>query len=450
MSEEKKGDNGMLAAAAVVLCILLFAGGYYWFVAAGQGASAPGNEGQQTLTLEQRIAADPSASAMFEALGKQSNFPQAYYAAYDETGDGVPAQHIAIYKGSKLSYVSVGNDLFEQEAYWNENGSYVCQSGYNRSLLCGPANGSAAINVSDALDQLFIGYEPSAKAQNEQLYGLGVINFTAPPRSRSIAGRQCTQVEYKIDYSRLSDAQLAQLGVAKDDPVLTVFDNFTMQRCFDDEYGITIYSNLTYETYLAAGTLSHAIEYSEFDPAPTEGGREVEINANGTQLDALMAKMEAVSQAVDDCMGSGGNISTCILADAIKNEDVQECALINDAPSRDNCAMRIVLQQDDANLCVKTGSLHDECYLNYAYINSDTSYCTLINDKNVSRECFSAVSNQAKSDSARTSQGSGANGSLPAAGEMGTGGMVQGNGSAGQGAVDLPDVVDEAGNGSAS
>lgn len=384
---EKKDDKTIMLAAAALLCILIISGGYYWFVLAGQ---APQNQDDAQSQFDKKVAASKSAQVMFAALDKQKNFTGIYDIEYNQTYATGLQEWIGVASSEEYKYIRQKNILYTQTAYHLDNETIFCQTDLEKKPHCAKVESGYSYNISLALKDLLITYDADAKPQNERLFRMDIIKFIGEPKKKMVAGRSCIQIEYALDFSNVSEFQLPSLGMTADDPMLTVFRNFTMQRCFDDEYGRTIYSQLQYGTVFDDTIQTHVVEYEKlkFDTPDKEIPA---TDYDQKQIENLVIQMGGFAQKVDECQEEETNLTTCILLTAIASEDIRACSLIDEKEQRDQCALRIALYEGKAQACEKTGELRDECYLNYAHINKDTSYCTQIQNNEYREQCQMVV-----------------------------------------------------------
>jgi hypothetical protein len=172
-----------------------------------------------------------------------------------------------------------------------------------------------------------------------------------------------------------------------------VFKDFEVKECFDVETGVSLLTQLKYRTVFGEEQMQeYKLEYNIFE---TQTDQEFDIpdsNATLEQVEQIGLQMEELKTRIDKCVDEEQKtLGDCLSLDAINNEQIRTCSLIEDEEKRQTCTMRLVVILNRADLCEKTGEQKDECYLNYAYMNKDISYCTVITDTQKREQCKNAI-----------------------------------------------------------
>jgi hypothetical protein len=195
-------------------------------------------------------------------------------------------------------------------------------------------------------------------------------------------------------------------------PLVSVFRNFQVEKCVDDQLGIALISHLKYD-YVDPRTnqkvpLEDQSTYQMFVTPMTGALTLPAVNANGTALTTKVVWVNDVLTAVGRC-SSAPNQSVqdqCVRSTAVSYGQIELCQLVRDASVRGQCVTIIATDLKASEDCKQAGTYENECYANIAVATRQDSYCTLIADMAERQTCLDIV-NQTIRDWAKQVNGTG-------------------------------------------
>jgi hypothetical protein len=81
---------------------------------------------------------------------------------------------------------------------------------------------------------------------NARLANSGIINFRGSPKTKTIAGRTCNELDYEIRLSLVSEKDIEYLGSFY--MIAMLADTAEVNTCLDAESGLPLYTLITAET----------------------------------------------------------------------------------------------------------------------------------------------------------------------------------------------------------
>ncbi|MEW5996418.1 MAG: eight-cysteine-cluster domain-containing protein [Candidatus Micrarchaeota archaeon] len=346
------------------------------YIAAGAlGGTAPpegGGEGAEAAEL------------FLEAVEKPLGAGDYTYSYREAQSSGYWAEVTASRKGD-LSYVYKKDLISERSGYFEGNGTIVCIK-YMDEEKCAPVNGTSRfVGYASSLRALLFD-DDAVRAQDERyrkLMQYGGMEFDAGTEEKTVGGHACTEVGYRIDYSRLTVAQLNEIGMDVNDPLLLRSRQYNYSMCIDP---------VTYDM------LEKRVEFTDMgEPVWLEtrtldwswgSGLDVQKPSafvDESELVDFYTGISRVAESYIACL-AGNETERCIAEAAIIWENP---ALCSEAGSeKDFCLINAGLGAGDPSVCNDVGAeMKDACYLEFANSLQDSSFCGRILDAALRQQC---------------------------------------------------------------
>ncbi|MDE1798358.1 MAG: hypothetical protein KGH63_03055 [Candidatus Micrarchaeota archaeon] len=401
----------------VLIGIAIVAGAWYFTQTPAAPAPAPAPASNATAADS---LTSPSAVALISSFDRLQALPNSYNLSFARPIDGIDANISLMQNGTDR--VAVLQTAFNtREYYWIGNQTVSCEQSGSQPRMCAEVSGQQQLTTyGTQLNNSFPSATDAAlqKANQVQLIELGALHFRAPPQDRTVAGRACTDITYTLDFTHLTAAQLAQLGMTSSDPVVTVFRNFQVEKCLDNQLGVALTSDLQYD-YVDPTTgqsvpLEDKLTYQSFQSPLNASLSAPAPNANSSDLYNFVAGVNQMLAGIGNCQNAPNETAhdQCIRTGAVGNGRVDLCRLINDSSLQGQCVGIVALTTDNPDLCKLAGSQTGDCYGNIAVSKGDISYCKMITDAAIQQKCMDAVA-QAKGQSANATSNQTAGTTVP-------------------------------------
>ncbi len=380
----------------IVVGVFVVAGA--WYYTQGQNG-APVTTGPNATVNTVNLLTSPGAVALLSSFDHLQAMPNSYNLSFSEKIDGIDANISLAQKGNDR--VAILTTAFNRrEYYWIGNQTIACEQSATEPRVCAAIDNQTQLMAYGArLNATFpsTNNEAEQKANHARMIQLGALHFRAPPQSRVVAGRSCTDLTYTFDFTQLTPSQLGQIGMTVNDPLVTMFRNYVVEKCVDDQLGIALVSKLQYE-YVDPRTQQHVqltdgLQYQTFQ-TPLPGSLAAPaLNANGTQLLEETGRVNDMLGTIGTCLGAVNvtDHDQCVRTSAVRYGNVGLCNLVNDSTVRGQCVIIIATDHNAPDECKLAGGLGNECYTNIAVNDRDNSYCKLIADPGQLRICMDAV-----------------------------------------------------------
>ncbi|MEM4366932.1 MAG: eight-cysteine-cluster domain-containing protein [Candidatus Anstonellales archaeon] len=307
-------------------------------------------------SMEQESLARPVSISGYE---NSTSMERAYQINYD----GANAMVKAIYAFyTKSLYVMNGTE-------------YVCLS-YQGSYACDK-------QTSNDLKSIIVTKDQAERIAKE-------MKFLWANKALSIKGieetSECTKIEYVIDYTKLTTAQLREIGLSPTDSVVYI-GSFRHVLCYSKDYK-PVYRELYYA--LNGNQYSYKRGY-KFE----EGSTVFSPAADAQKYAEVKASINNVLVQLEKCLSSPSAIQ-CIEGVAYHEDNEQICGILED---QERCKLRILVGKGKPSLCEGLSALKDDCYGQYALQLGNTSLCEKISSAQKKQECISMISSRCYSDS---------------------------------------------------
>lgn len=348
--------------------------------------------------LYKELLEQPGSILLIESLEKQKTIPQDYLFDYVETDSVNLDYEIVLRSEEDQGKAMIKTEYFEKTFYYSENQSIVCHKMLDQNELCAPIKNETTL-ATQAIETLPRFLNPQNKdveiESTEKMIIFKGIEYVQDPKISEVAGRACNLIEYIVDYSRLNDNQLAELGLAPADPDQP-YPKIHITRCLDDEFGFVLESTEEYELTTPGldGTNTESVTYhmkaKEFVSRPDSGLEVPKVTTGEREVAALVEKSDKIFYEIANCKADAQNDMAhdlCVKNVAIELGDYKICEISEDDGQEDICISSYAVINTKPNLCKEAGTKEDECYTDIAYKTGDISYCSLSSSEEKRLEC---------------------------------------------------------------
>lgn len=330
---------------------------------------------------------DESAAAMelfFKAVQKPIGGGD-YIYSYEEVQDSGYRTEVTISKKGNSSYAMRKDAISERHAYFSGNETIVC-------IRHGDEEECAEVGA----DSIFAGYALSLrnllhdedgsqvmKMHYQKLVEYGGMEFGGSTTGKVVGGNNCTEVSYSVDYSRLTVAELNEIGLSANDPLLLRSREYRFTMCISPDG----------EIWHKAVSWVDLGEDAWIESTTTEAvwGRGMEISPPGelssdAELHTLYKKVADLAGEYLTCLAGEGK-ERCMANLAIAYRETALCAEAGE--HMDFCYINAGLQAGDPSVCgkVSPGEMRDACYIEFANLLGDGSFCEMITDAEIKEQC---------------------------------------------------------------
>jgi len=397
VSESKKQSADYTYWIIGIAAILLIAAGIYYVVSNSQPpATAVPPSVVVPKTNQTQITPKPEmhagAKALLSSLEKVSNFPSTYQMVFVENISGIMTSvDLKAYGNGRVAEIST--PFNNRTIFWIGGQVLVCESTPEKGEMCADVNQTGPIGqLATQIERTFVSRDAAASdlARDTKLVDVGVIKFMAQPAKKTVAGRPCSSIDYRLDYGPLSLDQMREVGVNPNDPVVTTFKNFKVNECLDDEFGNPLQLTASYE-YLGQ-PVKFTREFTKVS-APLSGSAEKPSKLVGeAELTKYMSDTEVMLGIYGTCFGyTGEDANNCFAKAAVENDAPKYCDVSANLTLREQCYYVIATRTGNPTLCPKAPSLNDDCYYNVAIALGNSAYCGQIKNATISKECANAT-----------------------------------------------------------
>lgn len=394
--ESKKQTTNYMYWIIGVAAIILLAAGIYHVASNAQQNTPPANtQVPPPATLppkNQTPQLQTGAKVLLSSLDKVSNFPQTYEMVFFENISGIRTEvDLKSYANGKTAKIST--PFNNRTMFWMGGDVIVCESTPENGQMCANVNQSGPIGqLAAQIERTFVNRQGAAVdfARDTKLVNMGAMKFMSQPTKKTIAGRPCTAIDYRLDYGPLSLNQMREVGVDPNDPIVTAFKNFKVNECLDDQLGNPLQLTATYE-YLGQ-LVKFTREFTKVS-APLSGNAEKPPTlASEAELNRYMTETETMLSVYGMCAGyAGEDANNCFAKAAVENDAPKYCELSKNQTIREQCYYVIATRDAAPALCAKAPSLNDDCYNNVAIALKNSAYCGQIRNATISAACINAT-----------------------------------------------------------
>ncbi|MFA6035814.1 MAG: hypothetical protein WC759_02555 [Candidatus Micrarchaeia archaeon] len=350
--------------AAIVVAIAVIAGIVYF--AGGAGGKSSGANASMVL---------------LSAVERSANLTAYAVDRYKLDGDSAPINSSALVLGERKRVIVWSGIGVEYRVYLLPEGNFVCLGELGACMKVE----SASINdyksvVSYAQAQ--IGAPDVAKTR--RWVETGVIETVGNVAEKKVAGRTCQWIEYRLNFEKMSDADLGgdrRIALAVSEDIVD---------CYDKETGFGLYSWHN-STVLGESKIT-IFNTSLFDPKRKAVESDFSIKGeivNQSRFQALEGAAISARQCV--LKQSEAERDRCFEAEAYNRDDISFCDNIAGTDRRDLCYMVFLPLQKNAGICEKVQGKKDDCYFEVANQGIDAAACAQVSDANYAALCRAVV-----------------------------------------------------------
>jgi eight-cysteine-cluster-containing protein len=353
--------------------VVLVAIGIY-IAASGLGGTTPHEGGEEGANVQELF---------FRAVERPIGAGDYIYSYNEVHSNGYHAD-VTTSRSGDVSYSMRRDPVSGRAGYFTGNATLVCIE-YLGEEKCADVNSTSPFaGYALSLQQLL--YEEEGAMAMRDHYGklveYGGMEFSPEVAEKEVGGHPCTEINYTIDYSQLTVAQLNEIGLTANDPLLLRASEYEFTACISPE-GDMLYRRLHWvdlgqEAWMES-TTSEAV-----------WGRGLEIQVPATlvatgELHSFYQRISPLASEYLTCL-AGNNTERCIAEAAVSWHNPGLCA--DTGTQKDFCYINAGLEAGDPSVCgyVSAGMV-DSCYLEFANRLQDASYCERITDAPLKQMC---------------------------------------------------------------
>jgi len=364
-------DAKYVAVAVVVVLVV----GYFAVYQKGFRGSRPGVN---------------ASVVILAALDRVANL-SAYSMSFNTTVDGRLAVAADVIVAGEKGRVDVVDGFgIQSKVYFLREGTFACIKDRNDEWICAKHGENESFLVTSIVNR-------GGNVLNQQRLGnitrvrewlaSGVLLPRDAIVKKSVAGRQCDEVEYRTDYSAMSDADLAAIGLNRG---IAPYRYQVTRQCLDVATGFALRTvvNLTefgvnrmQETVVgsfkpgAAGDVAFAFV-----------GGVVDSEVFAERLGALRERQKCRLLLPNETAAFD-----CFEQAAYAAKDVSYCVEIGVVQRRDQCVLTLVALRPLPALCEEVVGLKNDCYFEVALKINSTATCGKITEVPRSKVCAAEV-----------------------------------------------------------
>ncbi|MFA5381665.1 MAG: hypothetical protein WC356_00740 [Candidatus Micrarchaeia archaeon] len=321
---------------------------------------------------------------------KQVELPNNYYISYLEKVQGIDL-NIQTIRFEGDSVVITDSELDKKWIFLNSNENFICEQRKNDIIMCANTTSDERFSLEiNSANSRFINTQTTneAKTAFNTLIEEDALEFKKEIIEKTLAGRTCKEVEFMINYQKVSAGGLSKIGLSSTNPIVNKYKNFTQTICYDDEYGVPLYIKLSYlengkEVIFERETLefSEAVE-SSLLVLPT----------NTTKISdfyTYFAKSRNELNTLANCKNSE-NPDVCFKQGSISLENSNLCDYIEDETKKYQCLIIALTFDKNPELCEKIQNAEDKdaCYLELTRNTANKEYCNHIINDTIENMCL--------------------------------------------------------------
>lgn len=385
-------DKNILYPAISVIIVVVVAAGIY-VAAQGLGGTTPhGEEEELQFNVDELF---------FGAVEKPLGVGD-YTYSYEETQNSGYRTEITVSRKGNLSYVYKKDPVSERYGYFEGDESIVCIK-YKDEEKCVHIENNTAMFAPYALSLKTLLYDDaSTRAMAEhyrKLSEYGGIVFSDEVEERTINGHDCVEIEYTVDYSVLTVAQLNEIGMSADDPALLRAREYGFSMCIDPETGDMYekrveFTNLGVEDWMQSETKSW----------DWGSGMDVEKPAELVEEGELYGFYQNIMKVAEDYLAclEDSEKGRCMAELAVSWENIEFCEEAGEYS--DFCLINTGLAEGKPEVCMQVSpEMRDTCNIEFANSLKDVSYCSRIVNATIKEQClalnFTGASGSCSTDS---------------------------------------------------
>jgi hypothetical protein len=353
--------------AAIVVAIVVIAGIVYF--AGGTGGRSGAN----------------ASMVLLSAVERSANLTTYAVDRYKIVGDTAPLNSSSLVLGERKRVIVWNGIGVEYWAYLLPEGNYIC---LGEKGACMKVENTSIKDYRSLINyaQSQIGTPDVAKTR--RWVETGVIETIGNVVEKQVAGRTCQWIAYRLNFDKMSDADLAASGGLNRRTALAVTEQVT--DCVDKETGFGLFHESN-STLLGESTVT-IFNTTRFDPKRKPVESDFSIKGEIVNQSAFQA-LEGAAISARQCVlkPSEAEQDRCFEAEAYNRGDISFCDNIAGTDRRDLCYMVFLPLWRDQGICEKVQNQKDDCYFEVANRGISTTACAQISNTGYVALCNAVV-----------------------------------------------------------
>lgn len=368
-------DKNILYPLISVIVVILVAAGIY--IAAGALGGNKPNEGGGVPEIN-------ASDLYFRSIEKPIGVGD-YTYSYKESYENGYWMDVIVSRKGELQYVYKNDPAYERRAYFGPNSTILCIKHINDEV-CTVLNSTSRFSAyAESLKSMLYDDEGlrQVSEMNRKLYSYGGLVFEETSE-KTVNGHNCIELKYHIDYSGLTVAQLNDMGLSVNSPLVLRSKQYNYSICVDPQ---------TYDMYekkidfvdLGKRTMIK----SETTGVNWGTGMDIQAPQELSSENDLYNLYANVKQEADEyiaCLDQN-NSDRCIAEVAVSWKDPALCG--ETRAESDFCFLNAGLGAKDPGVCDKvSASIKDTCYIEFANTMKDLGFCGRIANATTKQQCL--------------------------------------------------------------
>ena len=217
----------------------------------------------------------------------------------------------------------------------------------------------------------------------------GGLEIISSP-SRKYANRIANCYHLNLYYDRVPPSELVKIGISPNSQLVLLYKNTTLDLCLDNETGLLLYSNFTFN--LDNKTYSQVKEatYMTLQPDESKMTPHVELEHPNVLKPVYLSLVEDLNEYYN-CVFKSSDLDRCLYNVSINDKNPDFCDLITDPNTKARCYSVAISFFNDPTLCERmpTQEDKDSCYYLYVYFYGNKTYCKKILNDTIRSDCNS-------------------------------------------------------------
>lgn len=388
-------DKNVLYPILSIVLVILLAGAIYYLadVFGGTGTHEGehhGEEGEEHGEEGQEAPPEEIEALFFGSMEKPLQH-DTYTYAYEETASNGYTNTVFLTAGDNYSYVKKRDAIFTRELFISGEEKILCLETVNRRVCTNVGQNSTFNPYTYTLSSLLFDEDKinANMEKNEMFIEYGAITFDPHIQEKTYDGRNCTEIRYTLDYSKLTLEQLHSVGIDPESPQVLLSKEYNFTVCVKPDNYDVVRRSLDYLNFgEPASTVSVTTQIAWDEPTQVEFPGELDEEMEMEDFYFMLKKSQ---EHYAECLVSD-DFDSCIRAEAIWSQNERLCELISNQTIKDTCYLNVALEKGTPGLCTEVSpELLSTCYMEFAWKYMDTTYCMQIEDQDEMQECIDLV-----------------------------------------------------------
>lgn len=339
------------------------------------------------------------AEALFFGAVEKPLSHETYSYGYTETASGGYNNSVFMTSSENSSYIRKEDALFTRELFVGENLTVLCLENVNERVCAQVTQNSSFYPYAYSLATLFFDHgRIEQNVENNMMFiEYGAVVFGEDIVETAYSGRECSEVSYTLDYSKLTVEQMRSIGMDPKSPEVLISKQFNYTICIDPDTLDVVHKNLS---YLNLGTPEYTESLTTFtgwdSPSDVEFPQEL---SGEEEMEGFFSVLSRTQENYRACLASD-NFDSCIREEAMLSRNEKLCTLIMDLSKRDICMVNVALEKGNSSLCSQVQDEGiDGCYLEFAWKFNDSAYCASIRNETALSDCEALFSYEEQNSS---------------------------------------------------